>query len=251
MEETEEIIELKKEKKNIQNAQIFWLIYFCVLFSLSSLCWCLSLYDLNPILSIVLLIIFSVSIPITIFIVIFRFIKKEKRLNGVGVFTNSAQYTVVLYTGFSLFFAHCFKEAAIDDLSSVIAIYSISWGIIGVIVSVMGIWVSINFQRIIDKDKNFSIKFSDFIGLSMIFLALIASLIFQIVGVTFFQNNTAVEHGAFYLATLYFVSVMTLNVVGFFLLPLLLGFIGASTNDYSRIVAINAEIELKKRFKKE
>jgi len=249
VEQNDAIDSLKKEKEDIKLKYKKQVRHFCYALAFIDFLLTAVFYSkigLNS--TIVMNFFLTILLPLLVYIILRELIQKEKALKFVNAFIASRMYVFILLSSITLCLSYIFKDSSIDDLNAIISLYSISWAIFGVSISVLGIWLSINYTSFFKKENTFSndaLKYHSAVGLIFVVASLIIDLLFLFEGVGFFSNGTAQQKSSIFIAMIYASANCLMNIITFLMIPFALEIIYRSKNlNYGEIEAINLEIKL-------
>ena len=227
--------ELIRMKNKIKRGYIWQVVFFSAAVAVLSSFLILSFSkQLHYILIAVLLILCSVFFPAAFLGILCFLIKKERKLKFINIFLCSYQYFLNLLFVVSLYFWFYNRETRIQDLGAIVSFYSISWAILGITITLFGVWLSLNSSRLMNRgetdsyDTN-SYKFNSIIGLVFTFASIVLNLVLLLSGLSYFALGTYAEHPSFYIGLVYVSSYTILNMTTFLFLPAIIKIAGNSS----------------------
>ena len=252
-----EIQELKSKKEKTKKKYIGNIIYFSVSVSILMFFIVFSLYYYKIIdskTSDILLITLSLIIPCFSCCFLIVCVTKEKLLKAINGFYCSNQFIINFLLGLLLWIFAYYQSKKIEDVNTLLTIYSISWAAFGISVTIIGVWFSINANLIFDLVKrddspSFQKTFLP-VGTISVSLSVLLNLIILLFSVSHISNGTAIDNSSFFVAGLFVSAHTVLDVITFILVPVISSAIFTIKNENIEMVGFcNTLIELTEQTK--
>ena len=216
---------LLKEKKKIKVSYSSKAIIFCgLLFAINILLSFEIGIQFNYAVTFVLLAVLSIVIPSSILIFLLISIHKEKFLKAVDILDDSYFYIINMLIVLLMYLYYYHRKTVIEDLGSLIALFSVAWSIFGIAIAIVGIWMSINSNLLLSNKKdddltsNYKKRYT-FIGFIFVSLSLGINLILLLSAVSYFSTGNALEYYSFFVATLFVSTHTMIDILAFLFIP--------------------------------
>ena len=200
-------------------------IFFCVFLALINFILCSFVYKSFGIeAAMISLATLVLVVPTAYYFLLLLFLKKEKLLKVIDFIDDSYPYLLNFLLVLAIYISYSQQESTIEDLNTVISLYSVAWAIFGTSVATLGIWISVNsffFSNEEKSEKLSSFKFKRFsvIGFVFISISLLINIILLLTAVSYLSNGTALLKYSFFVAIIYVSAHTVLDVIIFIFTP--------------------------------